>query len=215
MGNRSLLLAALDAFEAGAGEEAADVERVRRLAAQGDPWARSSPLHVTGSAVVVHPATGRVLLRWHERMRSWLQVGGHADPGEADPFAVALREAREETGLADLAPWPDAARPAPVQVVVVPVPPGAGEPAHEHADLRYVLATAHPDAAIPESATAHLEWLDLEEAHSRVAEDNLRVCLDRIAALLARAGGSPLVERSAPRRLSPRRRTGWSGCAAS
>lgn len=59
---------------------------------------------MTGSALMVHPSSGRVLLRWHERMQRWLQIGGHGDPGESDPLAVALRERREETGLPDLAP---------------------------------------------------------------------------------------------------------------
>jgi 8-oxo-dGTP pyrophosphatase MutT (NUDIX family) len=185
------LLAVLDAFEPRSDEEARDVERIRRLAERGDPWTRSSALHVTGSAVVVHPETRRVLLRWHERMRSWLQVGGHADPGESDPYEVALREAGEETGLADLAPWPDATRPSVVQVAIVPVPPGKGEPAHEHADLRYVLATARPDAVSPESDTARLAWLGIEEALSSVAEENLRVCLRRVAGLLTRADAAP------------------------
>jgi len=79
--------------------EAQDVGRIRELAAVGDPWARSSPLHVTGSAVVVHPPTRRVLLRWHDRMQRWLHVGGHAGTGETSAFEVALREAWEETAF--------------------------------------------------------------------------------------------------------------------
>src|SRR5258708_7837489 len=64
--------------------EAADVERVRALAESADdPWLRSIPLHVTASALIVHPDTGRVLLRWHRRQQAWLQVGGHPAPGEA------------------------------------------------------------------------------------------------------------------------------------
>jgi 8-oxo-dGTP pyrophosphatase MutT (NUDIX family) len=187
-GDSGGLLTALDRFEPGSDEEARDVERIRRLAAAGDAWTRSSPLHVTGSAVVVDPAARRVLLRWHERMQSWLQVGGHADPGESDPYRIALREAREETGLADLVAWPDAARPSLVQVAIVPVPPGRGEPAHEHADLRYLLATADPESATPESAGARLAWLGLDEALRDVAEENLRVCLRRIAVRLTDAG---------------------------
>lgn len=190
MGEPDPLLTALDAVEPGSDEEARDVERIRRLAAEGDAWTRSSPLHVTGSAVVVHPETRRVLLRWHARMGAWLQVGGHGDPGESDPYRVALREAHEETGLADLAPWPEAGRPSPLQVAIVPVPAGRGEPAHEHADLRYLLATADPDATSPESETARLAWLGLEDALSSVAHDNLRVCLRRVVALLdAREAG--------------------------
>src|SRR6516165_8796359 len=89
-------------------DEAADAERVLALAeSTGDPWLRSIPLHVTASALIVHPGSGRVLLRWHQRQQAWLQVGGHADPGETDPLAIALREAEEETGLTDLTPWPD------------------------------------------------------------------------------------------------------------
>jgi 8-oxo-dGTP pyrophosphatase MutT (NUDIX family) len=138
---------------------------------------------VTGSAVIVHPPTGRVLLRWHERMGSWLQVGGHGDPGETDPLLVARREATEETGLSDLVPWPEPAGAGLVHVVVVPVPAGRGEPAHEHADLRFVLATEHPDDVRPESPSAPLRWLTLADALDAVAEDNLRLTLERVAAL--------------------------------
>jgi 8-oxo-dGTP pyrophosphatase MutT (NUDIX family) len=124
------------------------------------------------------------LLRWHERQQAWLQVGGHADPDESDPFAIALREAREETGLTDLVAWPDPISPRVMQVVIVPVPAGKGEPAHQHGDIRYVLATSNPDAVASESESARLAWLDFEAAFERVAEDNLRVCLERVAALL-------------------------------
>jgi 8-oxo-dGTP pyrophosphatase MutT (NUDIX family) len=179
------LLAILGAFRPADEAEARDAARVLVLVASGaDPWARDSPLHVTGSALVVHPPTRRVLLRWHDRMGSWLQVGGHGDPGEDDPFAVARREAVEETGLTDLVAWPDAAAPRPLQIVVVPVPPGKGEPAHEHADVRYVLATNDPDAIAPEHDSAPLAWLSLDEALDKVAEENLRVCLERLGTLL-------------------------------
>nr|MDQ2874388.1 NUDIX domain-containing protein [Actinomycetota bacterium] len=90
--------------------EAADLDRSRQLArAAADPWLRSLPLHFTASALVVHPGSARVLLRWHPRQQAWLQVGGHGDPGESDPIEIALREGLEETGLTDLVPWPDTA----------------------------------------------------------------------------------------------------------
>jgi 8-oxo-dGTP pyrophosphatase MutT (NUDIX family) len=179
--------AALAAHRPGSPEEAADLERARALLAGPDPWSRSVPLHVTGSAIVVHPPTARVLLRWHERQQAWLQVGGHADPGEVDPFVTALREGAEETGLEDLRPWPGPG-PLLLQVVVVPVPEGKGEPAHEHLDVRYVLATETPEAIVPESATARLRWLPVADAVTFVAEDNLRVMLRRVADLLVDDG---------------------------
>jgi 8-oxo-dGTP pyrophosphatase MutT (NUDIX family) len=185
VGDHAGLAAALDGFEPGSREEAADVARVRALMAAGDAFSRVLPLHVTCSALVVHPPTRRVLLRWHERQQSWLQVGGHVDPGESDPPAVALREAAEETGLDDLVPFPGP-EPRLVHVVIVPVPEGRGEPAHEHADMRYVLATARPDAVVPESPSARLRWLAPSEARALVAADNVRVTLDRAESLMPR-----------------------------
>jgi 8-oxo-dGTP pyrophosphatase MutT (NUDIX family) len=175
----------LDGYVPRSNEERRDLQRLRQLVAESaDPWTRVSPLHVTGSAVVVHPPSRRVLLRWHDRMQAWLQVGGHADPGETDPFLIAYREAAEETGLTDLVSWPDPERPQVVQVAVVPVPAGKGEPEHEHGDIRFALATSVPEAVTPESDSADLNWLTVEDAVERVGWDNLRVCLTRIAALL-------------------------------
>jgi 8-oxo-dGTP pyrophosphatase MutT (NUDIX family) len=176
------LRAILEAYTPQSAEEERDVARLRRLVREvEDPWTRKGPLHVTGSAVVVHPPSRRVLLRWHDRMQAWLQVGGHADAGEVDPFRVAAREAREETGLTDLEPWPDSRV---LQIAVVPVPAGKGEPEHEHGDIRYGLATRSPDTVVAEDAGAALQWLDVEDAIDQVGWDNLRVCLTRIAALL-------------------------------
>lgn len=163
-------------------DELADVERARALAAdRANPWDRTLPLHLTASALVVHPAGGSVLLRWHDRQQAWLQIGGHGDPGEHDALAIALREGAEETGLPDLAPWPDAAL---RQVVIVGVPAGKGEPGHEHVDLRFLLATGNPDAARAENPGAPLRWLTPAAAAELTGEANLRVLIGRAGLLL-------------------------------
>jgi len=163
--------------------EIRDTERVRALVrAEADPWLRSLSLHLTASALVVHPGSGRVLLRWHQRQQAWLQVGGHADPGERDPLAIALREAGEETGLADLAPWPDGQL---RHLAIVAVPAGGAEPAHEHADLRFVLATRAPGTARAENPDAPLRWLAARDADGATSQANLRETLSRVRRLLA------------------------------
>ncbi len=171
---------ALEAYVARSPDEATDLARARALLAGGDAWSRTRPLHMTGSALVVHPPTRRILLRWHDRLGGWFQVGGHADPGEIDPFVTAVREGREETGLDDLVAWPG---PEPVieHLVTVPVPAAKGEPDHEHLDVRYLLATAAPEAIRPENPTAKLRWLDVDESLTFVPEENLRVLLRRAA----------------------------------
>ena len=74
------------------------MERGRTLLADPDPWRRELPLHVTASALIVHPPTRRVLLRWHVRQQAWLMVGGHGDPGETDPVGDRGREGRRRPG---------------------------------------------------------------------------------------------------------------------
>jgi 8-oxo-dGTP pyrophosphatase MutT (NUDIX family) len=172
----------LDQYPPEGEAETADLRRIRALAETvGDPWRRDLPLHVTASALIVHSQTARVLLRWHQRQQAWLQVGGHGDPGETDPLAIALREAAEETGLADLVPWPDGQL---RHLVIVGVPAGQGEPAHEHADLRYFMATQTPEAARAENQHAPLRWLSLAEAYEATSEVNLRESLARLERLL-------------------------------
>ena len=179
---RPALTALIDRYQPDGDAETADIQRLRALLeTAGDPYRRDLPLHVTASALIVHPPTGRVLLRWHQRQQAWLQVGGHGDPGETDPLAIVAREAEEETGLTDLVPWPDAEI---KQVVIVDVPPGKGEPAHQHADVRFFMATSTPDAIRAENAQAQLRWLTLPAARDTTSEPNLREALSRIEPLL-------------------------------
>jgi 8-oxo-dGTP pyrophosphatase MutT (NUDIX family) len=160
--------------------EAADLERVRDLLKTvEDPWARENPLHLTASALIVHPPTGRVLLRWHHRLKMWLQVGGHGDPGEHDPVEIVLREAREETGLMDLRLLSGL-----MHVVIVSVPAAGGEPAHMHADLRYLLATDEPETARPENSSSPLRWLSFDQAKELMGQDILGETLARAQTLM-------------------------------
>lgn len=183
------LLAALEASVPGSTQEEADLDRLRALAAaaRDGAWDRSTPFHVTASALVVHPSTARVLLRWHERQRAWIHLGGHADPGETAPLVVARREAEEESGLGDLRPWPVGRRPRIVHAVVVPVPANEVEPAHEHGDVRFLLATERPDDACPEHDDAELRWLPVSEAMELTTEENVRELLRRAAEVLGSA----------------------------
>ena len=181
------LVTLLNRYRPDGNTETAEIQRVRALIQIiADPYRRDLPLHVTASALIVHPPTARVLLRWHQRQQAWLQVGGHGDPGETDPLVIAVREAEEETGLSDLAPWPDAEI---KQVAIVNVPAGKGEPPHQHADVRFFMATQTPDAIRPESAHAPLRWLSLPEASDLTSEPNLKETLARMEPLLVRGEG--------------------------
>ncbi len=166
--------------------EAADLAAILRLV-ETEPACFSrrtwSPGHVTGSAFIVHPPTRRVLLHHHRRLDAWLQMGGH-DEGERDPRATALREGAEESGLRDLA----LLSPAILDVDVHPIPPGKGEPAHLHHDVRYALATQEPESIRRDEAESlALRWFTLDEAAAAMGDADATRALARLGRLLDRA----------------------------
>ncbi len=57
--------------------------------------------HFTVSAWIVNKECDKVLFCYHKIYDSWSWTGGHAD-GETDLQAVAVKEAREETGIEPL-----------------------------------------------------------------------------------------------------------------
>ncbi len=65
-------------------------------------WKQGPPAHVTASALVLNPALDRVLLTLHTKAGLWLQFGGHLEAEDVSVHAAATREAREESGVADV-----------------------------------------------------------------------------------------------------------------
>ncbi|MFM9591659.1 NUDIX hydrolase [Streptomyces scabiei] len=73
------------------------------LAAHPDGmWKACGDGHITASGLVIDPERGRVLLTLHRKLRMWLQMGGHCEPGDGTLAGAALREATEESGIAGL-----------------------------------------------------------------------------------------------------------------
>ena len=70
---------------------------------------------------------------------------------------------------------------------MVDVPASSKEPAHQHADLRFLLATDDPDTARPETPDNPLRWLPVAEAIEVTTEANLRALLHRVQELFARS----------------------------
>jgi len=168
--------------------ERADVSRILDfLARHPHPFDRAiAEGHLTGSAFVLSPSGDRVLLLRHKKLGRWLQPGGHADPDETTGEAVALREAREETGLRDLLLHPTA--PRPLDVDVHEIPARGGEPAHLHLDLRYLfLACADDPLARAEDESEALRWFAWHELAALELDPGVQRALAKASRILARA----------------------------
>jgi 8-oxo-dGTP pyrophosphatase MutT (NUDIX family) len=124
--------------------------------------------HLTASALVVDAAGERALLTLHAKLGRWLQLGGHVD-GDGNLAGAALREAREESGLAGLSIEAD-----PIDLDVHLIPARASEPAHLHLDTRFLVHAA-PGARERASAESRaVRWFSAWELAHIECDDSVR-----------------------------------------
>jgi len=122
--------------------------------------------HVTGSAWLLDPAGGALLLTHHKKLNIWVQLGGHSD-GDPDTRSVALKEAEEESGLAvDLL---DAAI---LDIDIHEIPARKNDPAHFHFDVRYAMTAATREFAVSDESHA-LEWAPLRDLERYTQEQSI------------------------------------------
>jgi 8-oxo-dGTP pyrophosphatase MutT (NUDIX family) len=165
-------------------KEASDLtEMLAFLDRHPEPFARGIVEgHFTGSAVVVSAAGDRVLLLRHRKLGRWLQPGGHAELGEREGETVALREAREETGIEGFWLHPTARRP--LDVDVHPIPARGTEPAHRHLDLRDLVVAPRDATPRPAAAEARaVRWFTWDELATVDLDHGLRRALRAARAL--------------------------------
>ncbi len=145
------------------------------------------PGHLTGSAWVVSDDRRHVLLTHHRKLGRWLQLGGHAD-GDPDLLRVALREAREESGLERLAPWsPTGAGAFVLDLDIHPIPAHGDEPAHDHHDLRFLLVAGPGQEIRISEESLDLRWVPLRDLPRLADEESMLRMAAKARSLLEHA----------------------------
>lgn len=135
------------------------------MAGNPDAFLRSNLIaHMTASAWIVNRARDKVLMVYHNIYRSWSWTGGHAD-GEEDLLAVALREAREETGIEHIRPVTGEIYSLEVLTVDGHEKRGAYVPSHLHMNVTYLLEADEQDALhVCREENSGVGWFGLDEA---------------------------------------------------
>ena len=125
-----------------------------------NPFDRSNTIgHVTGSAWLLNSDGTEVLLTHHKKLNRWLQLGGHSD-GSNDTWAVALREAQEESGIEEIEFVNNGI--IDIDVQIIPENIKKAEPQHKHYDIRFLLKAKNNNYIMSDESNA-LKWFDNSE----------------------------------------------------
>lgn len=136
--------------------------------------------HMTSSGFVMNKSLTKVLVIFHKVYQAWGWTGGHMD-GDVDMLAVALKEAKEETGLQHL-------RPLSKQMMSLDILPVWGHrkkdkyvAAHLHLNGAYVLIADEEDPLIQnEEETEGVMWIDADQIGTYSTEPDLVVVYKKL-----------------------------------
>ena len=166
------IISALEAYRPWNEQEERDREELlRRLRSGEELYSRdNASAHLTASAWVVSPDRSRVLLAYHNLYNSWAWLGGHAD-GERDLLAVALREVREESGLAAVRPVSPDIYSLEILTVDGHEKRGVYVSSHLHLNVTFLLEAdpAEPVRCKPDE-NSRVGWFTQEEAVAASSE---------------------------------------------
>jgi 8-oxo-dGTP pyrophosphatase MutT (NUDIX family) len=132
-------------------------------------WRTNRIGHLTASALVVDEDRARVLLTLHPKVGRWIQLGGHCELLDATLRDAAVREAIEESGIADVS----IAGP-PLDLDRHPVRCGDGM--SEHLDVRYLAVVPNDSVPSISDESLDLRWFgvdslpDLDEGTKRMID---------------------------------------------
>ncbi|MGA1599532.1 MAG: NUDIX hydrolase [bacterium] len=150
-------------------DEEEAVQRYRAFVEQHpDCFSRSQRSgHVTGSAWLLDPGGTRVLLTHHRKLGIWVQLGGHVD-GNPEVLQEALREAREESGIAQIRVLSEDI----FDLDIHRIPERPLEPEHWHYDARFLFQAETPEFRVSEESH-DLCWVPLENLEDFSREASL------------------------------------------
>lgn len=151
----------------------------------------NSIAHVTSSSWIVNEDMTKVLMCYHNIYKSWSWTGGHAD-GEQDLLSVAIREAKEETGIKTI----KVLTPEFYDVEIIPVPQhlkrGFAIGNHLHLNVTYLLMADEKEILkVKSDENSKLAWLDVEKLDEFVSEKDMLPIYKRLqkkAEALKKAG---------------------------
>ncbi len=153
-------------------QEEADKKLILKCLSVGDHifLRENEEAHISASGWVVNQTMDRVLMAYHNIYHSWAWTGGHAD-GEQDLLSVAIREAREETGIKTVTPVMNQIFSLEVLTVDGHEKKGLYVPSHLHLNVTYLLkGDDREEIRNKEDENSKVGWFSLNDCLEAVNE---------------------------------------------
>ncbi len=138
--------------------------------------------HITSSAIIVNKKMDKVLFAHHNIYNSWAWVGGHND-GNPDLLEVALKEAKEETGVVNIVPASNELISLDVILVENHIKRGKYVGDHLHLNATFLLIANEDDKLyIKKDENSGVRWFKITEVLNYVSEERIKAVYQKIFA---------------------------------
>lgn len=126
--------------------------------------------HFTSSAFVLNKERTKILMIYHKIYNSWAWTGGHSD-GDSDLLYVAMKEAKEETGIKNITPILDEIYSLEIINVNGHEKRGKYVGSHIHLNVTYLLeADENEKLHIKEDENSGVKWVPIEDVLNVTSE---------------------------------------------
>ena len=126
--------------------------------------------HFTSSAFVLNKERTKMLMIYHKIYNSWAWVGGHSD-GDSDLLYVAMKEAKEETGIKNVTPISNDIYSLEIINVNGHEKRGKYVGSHVHLNVTYLLeADENEEIHIKEDENSGVKWVPIDEVLNITSE---------------------------------------------
>lgn len=128
--------------------------------------------HITSSGFIMNSKLDKVLMIHHNIRNAWAWTGGHAD-GDGDLLHVAIKEAKEETGINNVVALTDKIAALDILPVYGHVKKGKYVSAHLHLSVAYILIASEEDELIvKEDENSAVGWFSLDKFTKEFFDEN-------------------------------------------
>ena len=129
--------------------------------------------HMTSSGFIMNKDLTKTLMIHHNIYNTWAWTGGHAD-GDEDLLYVAMKEAKEETGVTKIEPLMEEIASIDILPVWGHVKKGKYVATHMHLSVAYILiADENQELHINKDENSGVKWIPIDELETYCSEPEI------------------------------------------